>query len=207
MLREIFKPGMRLISRFVCACGLCVRECVRGGARVRSEKPESLAQSVYRKWNCDLSCQNTFKCTAPISIVSNGAHPASYTMGTGSFRGVKRPGHGVDHPHLVPRLRKEYSYTSTPLWAFVACSSVNFTFTLLYWSLINVWDISFMTQRNTEKAPQMNTLDQKKTLSQAVSYSRRNTTHNGARFSLSSTDTTNTLAVDSDSPIQDARMD
>jgi hypothetical protein len=37
-----------------------------------------------------------------------GAHPASYTMGTGSFPGVKRPGRGVDHPpHLVPRLKKE----------------------------------------------------------------------------------------------------
>ena len=27
-----------------------------------------------------------------------GAHPASYTMGTGSFPGLKRPGGGVDHP-------------------------------------------------------------------------------------------------------------
>jgi len=26
------------------------------------------------------------------------AHPASYTMGTGSFPGVNRPGRGVDHP-------------------------------------------------------------------------------------------------------------
>jgi hypothetical protein len=26
------------------------------------------------------------------------AHPASYTMGTGSFPGVKWPGHGVAHP-------------------------------------------------------------------------------------------------------------
>jgi len=25
-------------------------------------------------------------------------HPASYTMGTGSFPGVKRPERGVDHP-------------------------------------------------------------------------------------------------------------
>ena len=41
--------------------------------------------------------------------------PASYTMGTGSFPGVKRPGRGVDHPsHLAPRLEKELSYTSTP---------------------------------------------------------------------------------------------
>ena len=28
----------------------------------------------------------------------SGAHPASYTMGTGSFPGVKRPGRGIDHP-------------------------------------------------------------------------------------------------------------
>ena len=28
-----------------------------------------------------------------------GAHPASYTMGTVSFPGVKQPGRGVDHPH------------------------------------------------------------------------------------------------------------
>jgi hypothetical protein len=27
-----------------------------------------------------------------------GAHPGSYTRGTGLFRGVKRPWRGVDHP-------------------------------------------------------------------------------------------------------------
>jgi len=34
------------------------------------------------------------------ALVQNGpgAHPASYTVGTGSFPGVKRPGCGVDHP-------------------------------------------------------------------------------------------------------------
>jgi len=32
-----------------------------------------------------------------------------------SFLGVKRQGRGFDHPpHIVPRLKKEYSYTSTP---------------------------------------------------------------------------------------------
>ena len=36
-------------------------------------------------------------------------------MGTGSIPGVKRTGRGVDEPpHLAPRLKKEYSYTSTP---------------------------------------------------------------------------------------------
>ena len=37
-----------------------------------------------------------------------GAHPASYTMGTGSFLGIKWPGRAIDHPsHLVLRLKKE----------------------------------------------------------------------------------------------------
>jgi len=44
---------------------------------------------------------------APVQT-SPGAHPASCTMGTGSFPGVKRPGRGVDYPlHLAPRLKKK----------------------------------------------------------------------------------------------------
>jgi hypothetical protein len=35
--------------------------------------------------------------SAPVHTVA-GAHPASYTMDTGSFPRVKRPGRGVDHP-------------------------------------------------------------------------------------------------------------
>jgi len=34
--------------------------------------------------------------SAPVQT-GPGAHPASYTMGTGSFPGVKRSGRGVDH--------------------------------------------------------------------------------------------------------------
>ena len=35
-------------------------------------------------------------------------YPASYTMGTGTFLGVKRQGRGVDHPPLLaPRLKEE----------------------------------------------------------------------------------------------------
>ena len=70
--------------------------------------------------------------SAPVQT-GPGAHPASYTMGTGSFPKVKRPGRGValtTHPYLAPRLKKEYRYTSTPLWAFVASSRVTFTFPL-----------------------------------------------------------------------------
>ena len=46
--------------------------------------------------------------SAPVQI-SPGAHPASHTMGTGSFPGVKC-GRGValaTYPHLAPKLKKE----------------------------------------------------------------------------------------------------
>jgi len=52
--------------------------------------------------------------SAPVQT-GPGAHPASYAIDTGSLPGVKRPGRGVDHPpHLAPKLKKEWCYTSTP---------------------------------------------------------------------------------------------
>jgi len=67
--------------------------------------------------------------SAPVQT-DPGAHPASYTVGTGPFPGVKRPGRGVDHlPQLAPRLKKEWAIPLPPLWAFVGCSRVTFTFT------------------------------------------------------------------------------
>ena len=52
------------------------------------------------------------------------AHPASYTMGTGSFPGVKWPGCGVDHPTPSSAGVKErvelYLYSpSGPSWAVI----------------------------------------------------------------------------------------
>jgi len=44
-----------------------------------------------------------------------GAHSVLYAIGAGSLPVVKRPGRRVDHPpHLGPRLKKVYSYTSNP---------------------------------------------------------------------------------------------
>jgi hypothetical protein len=50
-----------------------------------------------------------------------GVHPASYTIGIGSFPGIKRPGRGVDHPPPFGAEVKErvelYIYSpSGPLW-------------------------------------------------------------------------------------------
>jgi len=70
--------------------------------------------------------------SAPVQT-GPGAHPASYTMGTGSFLGVKRPGRGVDHPHPSSAKVKERVelYLYPLLCAFVAFSRVNLTFYLL----------------------------------------------------------------------------
>ena len=69
--------------------------------------------------------------SAPVQT-GPGAQPASYTMNTEYFPGVKRTGRGVGHlPHLAPTLMKEYIYTTIPLRTFVACSRLNFTFTFL----------------------------------------------------------------------------
>jgi len=45
--------------------------------------------------------------SAPV-FTGTWVHPDSYTMGTGSFAEVKRPGRGADHPpHLALRLKNE----------------------------------------------------------------------------------------------------
>ena len=60
--------------------------------------------------------------SAPVQT-GPGAHPASYTMGTGSFLGVKRPGSGSDHPPPSSAEVKEgdlYLYsTSGPSWPVI----------------------------------------------------------------------------------------
>jgi hypothetical protein len=58
--------------------------------------------------------------SAPVQT-GPGAHPASCTMGTGSFLGVKRPGHSIDHPPPSSAKVKEgvelYVYSlSEPSW-------------------------------------------------------------------------------------------
>ena len=72
--------------------------------------------------------------SAPVQT-GPGAHPASCTMGTGSFPGVKS-GRGVTltpHPFLVPWSRMSRAIPLLPLWAvrpvqsLSACTRVYFT--------------------------------------------------------------------------------
>jgi len=58
--------------------------------------------------------------SAPVQT-GPGTHPASYTMGTGSFPGVKRPGRGVEHPlpfiaEVKERVELYLYYSSGPSW-------------------------------------------------------------------------------------------
>jgi hypothetical protein len=61
--------------------------------------------------------------SAPVQT-GPGAHPASYTMDTGSFPGIKsdRSVTLTPHPHLVPLVMIEQSYTTTPPMGHTACT-------------------------------------------------------------------------------------
>jgi len=67
-----------------------------------------------------------------------GAHSVSYTVGTESFPGVKRPWCDDYHP---PSSRGEVEeivkldLLPPPLWVFVACFGTNFTFRLLKYQI------------------------------------------------------------------------
>jgi len=67
--------------------------------------------------------------SAPVQTCP-GAHPASCTMGTESFLGVKSGG-GVTltpHPLLVPLVIKEYSFSSTPPMGCTACTEPQYLY-------------------------------------------------------------------------------
>ena len=94
------------------------------------------------------------KFSAPVQT-GPGDHPNAYKNGTGAFPRVKRLGRGIDHPpHLVPKLRKEYSYTYTsylgllrwnlpsPLLEFVLLGGKNMEFSWiqgLCYALAYLW--------------------------------------------------------------------
>jgi hypothetical protein len=74
-----------------------------------------------------------FFTTASRTALEPTQPPIQWVSGALSL-GIKRPGREPDHsPHLVPRSKNEWSYTSTPQYAFMAWCSVkaqdNFTFT------------------------------------------------------------------------------
>ena len=88
--------------------------------------------------------------SAPVQT-DHGAHPASYTMGSVSFPGIKR-GQGVTLiplPFLVPWSWKGRAIPQLPLWvvrpvqSLIACTRVHFTFLRLV--VANGWNILCLT--------------------------------------------------------------
>jgi hypothetical protein len=92
---------------------------------------------IESRWRRDFS--------APVHT-GPGAHPASYTMGTGSFPGIKS-GRGLTltpHSLLVPWSRKSRAIPLIPVWAvrpiqsLSACTRLHVTFTTFFISLHSV---------------------------------------------------------------------
>jgi hypothetical protein len=60
-------------------------------------------------------------------------------MGTGYLPGVKLSGNGADHPpHIAPRLKKKYTYTSTPPLGLRGLLQGEL-YLYLYWMYVTGW--------------------------------------------------------------------
>jgi len=80
-------------------------------------------RGIESRWGDQVFCTRPNRHWGPRSHLYNG-------WGV-SFPGLKRPGRGVDH--LSPssaQIKERVEVSRLPLWTFVACSTVNFTFTL-----------------------------------------------------------------------------
>jgi hypothetical protein len=83
---------------------------------------------IEYQWGRDFPHPSRPATGGPPSLLYNG-----YRVFTG---GVNRPGRGADHPPANnAEVKKEYRYTFTRIWTFMACYRVTFTFTLLYFPL------------------------------------------------------------------------
>ena len=102
---------------------------------IRTEVPRSLLYNGYRVCFPEVKYPGRGADSPPSKAEVNNEYSftfTSYTMGTGSFLGVKRPGRAVDHPPpFSAEVKERLELYPPPLWAFVACSRVNFTFTFI----------------------------------------------------------------------------
>jgi len=85
----------------------------------------------FAKWKTIINSFRSSSCVGKDGPGIESRHPSKPSLGSTQppaqgapdlFHAVKRPGRGGDHPHLEPKLKKEYSYT------FIAWSRVSFTF-------------------------------------------------------------------------------
>ena len=101
----------------------------------KTDEMKLVKKISYCHFNIILPSHTHARFSAPVQTGA-GAHPASFTMGTASFPGVKS-GQGVTltpHPFLVPWSWKGRAIPLVPLWAvrtvqsLSACTRVHFTF-------------------------------------------------------------------------------
>ena len=89
---------------------------IKLNSRIQINLWAGIAQPVQRLatgWKVRGSNLGGERFSAPVQA-GPVAYPASCTMGTGSFPGVKRPKRGADHPpHLCAEVIKGEGYTST----------------------------------------------------------------------------------------------
>ena len=83
-----------------------------------------LVQGLATGWTSGDRMPVEARFSAPIQT-GHAAQPASYTMGTGVFPGVKRPGCGVDHPppssaEVEERVQQYLYFPSGSSWLVLA---------------------------------------------------------------------------------------
>jgi hypothetical protein len=129
------QPTHTLIGSLITCCKFCVGcDCTTDKGEIYFCKILSLLKRSKVHYVFTKACHLTSlragrsgdripvgaRFSAPVQT-GPGAYPASYTMGTESFPGVKRPGRGVDHPPPSSAEVKErvelYLYSpSGPSW-------------------------------------------------------------------------------------------
>ena len=92
--------------------------------------------------------------SAPVQTTP-GAYPASCTMGTGSFLGVKRPGSNADHPPPSKRRGREriglYFYSSSgPPWPVIGWTLLLLIYINSYSSVCRLPPLECSSLNNSE---------------------------------------------------------
>ena len=86
---------------------------------------------VCKVWGSNSGRRKSFLYLKNVQT-SSGTHPASYSVGTRVFPGVKQAGHEVnDLPPSSSKIENEWSYTSTPPIYLHGVDRENFTFNCL----------------------------------------------------------------------------
>ena len=149
-------PAMKILPNFLSLCALLFPSlrCIRGNEIFVSPYASGVRYLLFCE-NDMLTCFCVFMFFPNYHVVlrsgdripavarfsppvqtGRGAHPASCTVGTGSFPGPKRPGRGIDHPPSSAEVKESvelYLYSpSGPSWPVLGL-------TYLYLYHVVVW--------------------------------------------------------------------